>query len=119
TINRTIFIVRGPNTPLLRTHDQVPLSLVVVLDTMMYTLSDPFPYAYLPPVVTVTPLLFFHRMEEGGLLLRFVPHTRVAGCPRTAATRDGPVVMTGETERRTIFHFTLTLQYILILTLHI
>ena len=70
-------------------------------------MSGPLLKTYLPPVDNTVPLLSLHRMVDEGLLLRFVPHTRVTGCPRTAATREGPVVITGGTgtERNIKIHF--------------
>lgn len=97
--NRTIFTMRFANIPLLRMHVQVvPLSLKAVLDIFRWTISDPFPKTYLPPPENTVPLLSLHWMVDGGLLLRFVPHTRVTGCPRATATIDGPGVIVGETE---------------------
>ena len=63
-------------------------------------MSGPLLKTYLPPVDNTVPLLSLHRMAGEGLLLKFVPHTRVTGCPRTAATREGPGVITGGTEEK-------------------
>ena len=65
-------------------------------------MSGPLLKIYLPPIDNIVPLLSLHRMVDEGLLLRFVPHTRVTHCPRTAATREGPVVITGGTFKRNI-----------------
>ena len=97
--NRTIFTMRFANIPLLRMHVQVvPLSLKEVLDIFRWTISDPFSKLYLPPADNTVPLLSLHWMVDGGLLLRFVPHTRVTGCPRATVTIDGPDVIVGGTE---------------------
>ena len=99
TINRSTFTIRDAGTPLLRMHVQVPLSFKAVVDTFRWTISGPFPKTYLPPADNTAPLLSLHWMVDGGLLLRSVPHTRVTGCPKAAATIDGPGVIVGGTER--------------------
>ena len=77
----------------------VPLSLRAVLDILRWTISGPFSKTYFPPADNTVPSLSLHWMVDGGLLLRFVPHTRVTGCPRATATIDGPGVIVGGTER--------------------
>ena len=99
-ISKIMFTLLDANIPLLRMHVQVvPLSLKEVLDIFRWTISDAFPKTYLPATDNNVPLLSLHWMVDGGLLLRFVPHTRVTGCPRATATIDGPGVIVGGTER--------------------
>ena len=114
-----IVTIRGANTLLLRVHVQVPLSLKAVLDIFKYTMSGPLLKTYLPPVANTVPLLSLHRMVDEGLLLRFVPHTRVTGCPRTASTRKAPVVITGGTGTEVCDKVLLTIfSYIITYTAH-
>ena len=99
-ISKIMFTLLDANIPLLRMHVQVvPLSLKEVLDAFRWTISDPFPKTYLPATDNTVPLLSLHWMVDGGLLLRFVPHTRVTGCPSATATIDGPAVIVGGTKR--------------------